>query len=211
MEDKTEITIKSYDRNAKKFEAKFMDLKLYKQSIDAFKSHITSGDNVLDLGCGPGNVSKYLFDCDNTLKIFGIDLSVEMINLARINAPEIEFYVGDIRNLKEFAYKKYEAIIAAFCLPFLYDTEASSFISNISKMLKRNGTLYLSTMMGSGHRFEVPGFSDGDMFFFNYYSKEFLNIEFEKNDLMIEEYIEQDYMTKSDSILKDMIFILKKR
>lgn len=54
------------------------------------------GKKVLDLGCGMGRVSQYLAGLD--AEVFGIDISQEMIRLAKVNLshiPNLHFNVGD--------------------------------------------------------------------------------------------------------------------
>ena len=210
MVDKTEITISSYNNNAKSFENRFMDLKLYKDTFNTLVKIIDSSESILDLGCGPGNVSKYLLNKNNKYKITGIDLSENMVSLAKENVPNAVFIQQDIRQLNNFSNDSYDVIVAAFCIPFLYDEETKDFIEQIARIVKNNGIIYISTMKGSGFKYEVPSFSNGDEFFFNYYTNDFLEKEFTRRNLNKMEYIEQDYTNKNGSILKDMIYILKK-
>lgn len=208
--DKTEITIETYDKYAKNFENQFMDLKLYRHLFDEYFKFIKPGDTLLDLGCGPGNVAKYLKDKDNSLNLIGVDLSKEMIALAQKNVKDAQFIVNDIRNIS-FNENQFDGIIASFCLPFLYDNEAVSFIEKIAKYTRKNGYIFLSTMMGNKHGFEKTSFSEDNIMFFNYYSEKFLMSQYEKNGLFVEKYTVQDYHEKDGSISKDMIFLLQKK
>ncbi|MBP7479332.1 MAG: class I SAM-dependent methyltransferase [Spirochaetaceae bacterium] len=211
MNDKTTITIQAYDNNAQEFTQRFMDLSLYKEALAAYTKYIKSEEKILDLGCGPGNVSNFLLHSNPSLKITGIDLSEKMIELAKQNVHKADFIIDDIRNIQNRFTKKFDHIIASFCLPFLYDDETRKFISGCSALLKEGGYMYLSTMMGKGYQYEIPSFSKGDEMFFNYYSKEFLEDCFNKNSLSIVQYSVQDYHNKDGSVLKDMIFFLQKK
>ena len=54
--------------------------------------------HILDLGCGKGRHSKFLFD--NGLKVTGLDLSENSINCAKIHETErLHFSVHDMRNV----------------------------------------------------------------------------------------------------------------
>lgn len=211
MIDKTNITIKAYDNNAVEFTSRFMDLSLYKKSFENYTEFLHNDDTVLDLGCGPGNVSSFLLNSNPSLRITGIDLSEKMIEIAKKNVPTADFIIDDIRNIKNRFTKKFEHIIASFCLPFLYDDEACKFIGACSALLKEGAHMYLSTMMGKGYQYEIPSFSKGDEMFFNYYSKDFLEDCFNKNSLSILQYSVQDYLNKDGTVLKDMIFFLQKK
>jgi len=211
MIDKTSITIKAYDNNAVEFTSRFMDLSLYKKSFENYAEFLHDDDTVLDLGCGPGNVSSFLLNSNPSLKITGIDLSEKMIELAKQNVPKADFIIDDIRNIQNRFTKKFDHIIASFCLPFLYDEEACKFICGCSALLNEGGYMYLSTMMGKGYQYEIPSFSKGDKMFFNYYSKEFIQDCFNKNSLSIVHYSVQDYHNMDGSVLKDMIYFLQKK
>ena len=55
------------------------------------------GGSVADVGCGPGYVTRYLRDVG--VDAFGIDLSPEMVAVARRDHPDIRFEVGTMTNL----------------------------------------------------------------------------------------------------------------
>ncbi|TDE56046.1 class I SAM-dependent methyltransferase [Nonomuraea mesophila] len=56
------------------------------------------GGSVADVGCGPGHVTAHLDSLGVT--VFGVDLSPEMIVLARSRHPELRFEVGTMEALK---------------------------------------------------------------------------------------------------------------
>lgn len=63
---------------------------------------------LLELGCGSGHLAKLLVK--KGYKITGIDLYEEMLQIARMRLPEVEFLQQDIRHLK--LDRKFDAIIA---------------------------------------------------------------------------------------------------
>jgi hypothetical protein len=66
-------------------------------------------------------------------------------------------------------------------------------------------------MEGKGYGFEKTSFCKTHDFFFNYFSKDFLENEFLKNCLEINRFFEQPYSNDDGSILNDLIYILRKR
>jgi trans-aconitate 2-methyltransferase len=52
---------------------------------------------VVDLGCGPGNLTRLLAERWSGARVSGIDSSPEMIDAARASVPGIAFEVGDLR------------------------------------------------------------------------------------------------------------------
>lgn len=209
--DKTALTIQTYDKSAHAFAQKFMNLDLYKEKLSSFCKLLQPGAKILDLGCGPGNVAKFLLAANQGFTVLGIDLSEEMVKLARQNVPAdaVTFKVADIRQL-EVAEAEYDAVIASFCIVHLNDEEAKRLLRDISGMLRNNGLLYLSCMEGNKSGFESTSFSDGSQIFFNYYSEEFLRALLIENQLEVLEIARQDYPEVDGSITTDMIWFARK-
>jgi 2-polyprenyl-3-methyl-5-hydroxy-6-metoxy-1,4-benzoquinol methylase len=55
------ITFETWDKGSKIYEDKFMDFNLYNESYDIICNTIYKVNaKILDIGCGPGNIIKYL-------------------------------------------------------------------------------------------------------------------------------------------------------
>jgi trans-aconitate 2-methyltransferase len=57
----------------------------------------TAPRRVVDLGCGPGNLTALLRDRWPSATVEGLDSSPEMIERARADVPGVDFAVGDVR------------------------------------------------------------------------------------------------------------------
>ena len=55
-------------------------------------------DTVVDLGCGPGNLTALLTERWPAAEVRGVDSSPEMIAKARASHPEVGFEIGDLRD-----------------------------------------------------------------------------------------------------------------
>ena len=53
---------------------------------------------VVDLGCGPGNLTALLVERWPGTRVVGLDSSVEMIEKARATTPAVDFHVTDLRD-----------------------------------------------------------------------------------------------------------------
>jgi trans-aconitate methyltransferase len=62
--------------------------------LDRFAERVKDKGTVCELGCGPGQVARYLKDRGVDMR--GIDLSDEMVNVARRLNPDIPFSQGDM-------------------------------------------------------------------------------------------------------------------
>src|SRR3954471_6019149 len=67
------------------------------------------GGPVADVGCGPGYVTRPLHDLG--VDAFGIDLSPEMIAIARRDHPDLRFEVGTMTDL-DLANKSVTGVLA---------------------------------------------------------------------------------------------------
>jgi len=56
------------------------------------------GGTCIEVGCGSGRMSGYLARCG--VEPYGIDLSAEMVRVARRDYPGIPFQVADLRSLR---------------------------------------------------------------------------------------------------------------
>lgn len=65
--------------------------------LNRFAEETRGRGPVADLGCGPGHVAAYLREQGVT--VFGVDLSEQMVAVARTRTPDLDFRVEDMRNL----------------------------------------------------------------------------------------------------------------
>src|SRR5688500_15466093 len=67
--------------------------------IDAFAEAVTSGGDarVLDAGCGAGRMSRYL--AERGCLVEGVDLSENMVAMARRDHPDLVFTMGSLTDL----------------------------------------------------------------------------------------------------------------
>jgi SAM-dependent methyltransferase len=73
-----------------------LENKPFDQEILKRFSKEVSGE-VCDMGCGPGQVARYLRDLN--VEIFGLDISERMLEEARKLNPDIHFEVGNVLSL----------------------------------------------------------------------------------------------------------------
>lgn len=165
-------TFKTWNKVAKRYEDKFMDLTLYNDSYDLFcQSLNTKTPKLLDIGCGPGNITKYLlYKLPNSV-IEGIDIAPNMVKLAKQNNPKASFYEMDIRSINTLK-TKYDGIICGFGLPYLSQADANLLIKNSYNLLNTNGILYISFIAGNYENSGYVSGSTGDKLFFYYHNLE---------------------------------------
>lgn len=139
----------TWNKVASLYEEKFMHLHLYDESYDYIcKSISNQGSTILEIGCGPGNISKYLVSRRPDFDIYGIDNATNMIDLARKNNPSAKFDVMDCRSIDGLK-SKYDGIVCGFCLPYLSELESHKLIVDSYSLVNTNVLLYISFIDGA--------------------------------------------------------------
>jgi len=105
----------------------------------AVERHNKSGANrLLDVACGTGRHAEKLKD---SFHITGVDISPDMLQIAREKLPDIEFTRGDMKNLS--LEKKFDVVICMFSA-MNYNTtleELKGTIDNFNKHLNEGGII----------------------------------------------------------------------
>jgi ubiquinone/menaquinone biosynthesis C-methylase UbiE len=201
-----------FDKYADKYEEKYMSVDLYKASLDSFCAEITSEKaSVLDVGCGPGNVTQYLLKQQPNFNILGIDLAPKMIALAQKNNPSASFKIMNGANLSGLS-KTFHGIVCAFVLPYISKKNVVEFINSMASILKKDGLLYISTMedINSNSKFQGASENENDRLFINYHEMGYLTDILKENGLNIIFSRQQDYPQKDGTTTTDLILIAKK-
>ncbi len=159
-----------WDKLAVVYRDKFMDLELYHDSYDfVCKALEKQHSTILDVGCGPGIIAKYLLSKRPDFRIHGIDSAPNMIALASELIPDATFQVLDCRDLLQLN-AKYDAIVCGFCLPYLTPPEAHKMVADAVELLSTDGLFYLSFVEGDPNASGVRKSSTGDCVYFQYYN-----------------------------------------
>jgi len=104
-------------------------------------NYLWPGAHILDVGCGSGWKSKYLLN--RGFHVTGIDFSDSMIELAREQAPEADFYVLDLMKLGEIS-KEFDAIFAQAVLLHIPKRDIRQAIFQLRTKLALGGYMYLA-------------------------------------------------------------------
>ncbi len=205
--NKTKIAVDVFNKMANVYQEKFMDVNLYSNSLDLFCEKI-QGINpyILDIGCGPGNITKYISDRRKDLNILGIDLAPNMIRLAQINNPNAVFQILDFREIAKIG-KYFDGIICGFCLPYLSKEEAINLIGNAAKILNPKGLLYLSTMEDDYSKSGFKKGSSGDEIFMHYHQFDYLSDTLNENGFKILNSERINYENADGTFTTDLIII----
>jgi SAM-dependent methyltransferase len=114
------------------------------------------GGQVADVGCGPGYVAGYLHDAG--VDVFGIDLSPEMIAIARRDYPHLRFEVGTMTDL-DLADDSVVGIVAFWSVIHVPDHAIPGVFEEFRRVLRPPGLLLVGFHVGSGTRHTSEGYT----------------------------------------------------
>ena len=145
-----EDTRTSYDRVAEEYARRIHDELAHKpidrELLDRFAADLRGKGPVCDLGCGPGQVARYLHD--RGVDASGLDLSPVMVALARELNPGLAFRTGDLRALP-FADGALAGIAAFYSIIHVARHEVVKALVGMRRALRAGGRLLLSFHAGS--------------------------------------------------------------
>ncbi|MBQ8475863.1 ubiquinone/menaquinone biosynthesis methyltransferase [bacterium] len=137
------------DKNIKKINALFDEIASYYDKMNNFisfgtqyfikksaisKLNIKKSSRVLDLACGTGDIVKIASSIE--CEIIGLDISNNMLEIAKEKNPEKEFILGDILSLP-FSDFEFNYAIITFGLRNVENRTRA--LSEINRILKKGG------------------------------------------------------------------------
>lgn len=113
--------------------------------LDRLAESVRPSGVVCDLGCGPGQVARYLNE--RGVKVCGMDLSAGMIERARQLNPGIEFNQGDMRALP-VQDNTWAGIAAFYAIVNVLPGDILKALQEMLRVLVPGGRLLLSFHIG---------------------------------------------------------------
>lgn len=115
--------------------------------FDNLISYFPKTGKLLDLGCGGGiPASSYFYE--KGFDITGVDISSEMIKLAKQNIPNGNFFVSDMLECN-FPSEEFDIIISTFAIIHIPQHKQKELFEKIFSWLKKDGVAYL--VLGYNH------------------------------------------------------------
>jgi SAM-dependent methyltransferase len=131
----------TYDRIASDWDRDHKDDAWWKEEIEQYLRFVPAGGSILDLGCGPGH--KSAFFASRGFAVTGVDLSSEMIALAKRDVPEATFEVLDMYELPLIG-KSFDSVFACASLLHIPKKDTLHILLSIAAVLASGGTCYVS-------------------------------------------------------------------
>lgn len=139
----------SYDRLADEYARRLFN-ELHQKPLDRellsrFVVEVRNRGEVCDMGCGPGQVARYL--CDAGASVVGLDLSPRMLEQARRLNPDVRFREGDMTAL-DFANGVLAGIAAFYAIVNIPKESLTLVFKEMLRVLQPGGLLLLAFHIG---------------------------------------------------------------
>ncbi len=126
---------------------------LGKEARERFHLHeipVQNGMKILDIGCGKGDVAFFL--SKKGAQVIGIDYAKDGIQLAKNELVKqskqvqnsVSFFVQDAKKL-DFPTDTFDGVVSLDVFEHLYPEELTIVMENITRVLKKNGFLFVHT------------------------------------------------------------------
>lgn len=143
----------SYDLVADEYVARIFDeltgKPLDRQLLDRFAEAVRDVGPACDMGCGPGQIARYLHE--RSVTMCGVDLSPAMIERARRLTPGIEFQPGNMLALN-LPDETWAGMTAFYSLIHIARTDMPTELSELRRVLKPDGLLLIAFHIGDETR-----------------------------------------------------------
>lgn len=205
--DKNKISISTYNQIADIYTQQYFDDLSDTPYIDKFLNLLKPGSKILDVGSGPGQFSKYTHD--KGFKLLGIDLSDEMLKVAKSKVPECDFQKMDMRQLN-FNNESFDGILAAYSLIHIESAEVPDTLKEFYRVLKPGGFLQIIAQSGKPDQTVDEPFKPDSKMFINFFNKQQLNELMESAGFSIQFSQESDSQDP-DSMSDRVIYLIAKK
>jgi SAM-dependent methyltransferase len=118
--------------------------------------HDAGGGPVADVGCGPGYVTRHLADLG--VDAFGIDLSPEMVAVARRAYPDLRFEVGTMTDL-DLAADSVGGVLAFWSVIHVPDDAVPVVFEGFRRVMAPGSPLLVGFHVGDGISRTSRGYS----------------------------------------------------
>ncbi|WP_205843700.1 class I SAM-dependent methyltransferase [Nakamurella deserti] len=117
--------------------------------IADFADRVRGRGRVLDAGCGPGRLTRHLADLG--VDAVGVDLSPEMVRIARERHPDLDVSVGDLDALPA-ADGSLAGVLAWYSVIHTRPAALPGVLAELLRVLRPGGWLLIAVQSGTGSR-----------------------------------------------------------
>jgi ubiquinone/menaquinone biosynthesis C-methylase UbiE len=205
--DKSKFAVDTYDKIADIYTKQYFDDLSDIEYVDKFLNLLPRNANVLDVGSGPGQFSKYIIS--KGFDVIGIDFSQKMVDIAKEKVSNVTFKQMDMRKLN-FENNYFDGLLVAYSLIHIPSTDIHETIDGFHRVLKQNGIIEFITQKGEADKIIDEPFMPSEKMFFNFFTKERITNFLTKANFKIEFLGETDSLDPN-SVGDKIIYTIAKK
>lgn len=114
--------------------------------LEAVSQNINRKSKILDLGCGPGELIRELFNKYEDVDITGVDFSEGMLQVSKSRNPKAKHIKMDVSKLHKIN-EKFDLIICTHSLP--YYKEPKKVMKELNRLLNDEGKVFIGFASGN--------------------------------------------------------------
>ena len=158
--------------------------------LDQFAAKVNGLGKVCDMGCGPGQIARYLHE--RGVDVCGIDLSPEMIKRARELDPGIDFMQGNMLKLdtEDDAWAGIAAFYSIINIPRANVIDA---LRELKRALRPDGLLLLAFHIGDETKHQDEWWGHNVSIDFSFFRTEEMTGYLNEAGFDIEQTVERDH------------------
>ena len=118
-----------------------------RERLQAFAARCPRDAPVLEIGCGPGHVGRFVAALDR--RVVGLDLSERSLRIAGRRNPRLAFVGGDMRDLP-IQRASCGEILAFYSLIYFDAAETETILAEYRRVLRPGAPLLLAVHAGEG-------------------------------------------------------------
>lgn len=205
--DQSRFAVSTYNKIADKYTKQYFNDLTDIPYIDKFLNGLPPQVKILDIGCGPGTFSQHLQK--KGFVVEGIDLSEEMIKIAKQKVQGVTFQIMDMRKL-DYPENYFDGLLVAYSLIHIPSEEITQTLKGFIRVLKPNGSMMVIAQGGEADRVVDEPLKKGEKIFINFFTKERLSGFFKDAGFTIT-YQEELPMKDPDSLSDKVIYMFAKK
>jgi len=120
----------------------------FKVAGDLIEKKILAGDisinaSVLDIGCATGAFIGYLDSRFPGFSFEGLDISKDLLDIAKMKLPNINFTIGGIKDISSLKMKNFDIVLCFGVLGIFDEVEAKDAVYKLIELAKPGGLVYI--------------------------------------------------------------------
>lgn len=205
--DVNQLAVDTYNKIAPNFSDRYFSDTTDIPFLDEFLKLLPKEAKILDIGCGPGQFSKYM--SEQGFKVEGIDKAEEMINIAQTKTSQTSFKVMDMRKL-EYGDNSFGGVWASYVLIHLPNEQILPTLAEWKRVLKDEGIIAIAAQAGQPEQIVDEPLAPGEKMFMNFFDKETIADYLKKTGFQILS-LKQDKVDDPECLSDEIIYLIARK